>query len=158
MGKQLISYEPKHHHQSRNHLNVMHKNLKKSSSVVKVTYISSPVLVRACDASEFRSVVQQLTGKDSNDDSILPHNRHQIQDPPTCRVIQGGGGGPLASTATTTNSIDDAEDHGNYYASSHNYNYNNNTSMEYPPLEFQEDYYFWKDVARSVPLSSYLIA
>lgn len=157
MGKQLISYEPKHHHQSRNHLNVMHKNLKKSSSVVKVTYISSPVLVRACDASEFRSVVQQLTGKDSNDDSILPHNRHQIQDPPTCRVIQGGGGGPLASTATTPNSIDDAEDHGNYYASSHNYNYNN-TSMEYPPLEFQEDYYFWKDVARSVPLSSYLIA
>lgn len=32
---------------------------------VKVTYISSPLMVRACDASEFREVVQELTGKNS---------------------------------------------------------------------------------------------
>ncbi|KAM7526731.1 hypothetical protein LguiA_016633 [Lonicera macranthoides] len=32
---------------------------------IKVKYISSPVTVRARDASEFRSIVQQLTGHNS---------------------------------------------------------------------------------------------
>lgn len=33
---------------------------------IKVKYISSPVTVRARDASEFRSIVQQLTGHNSH--------------------------------------------------------------------------------------------
>ncbi|KAK6915382.1 VQ protein [Dillenia turbinata] len=32
---------------------------------MKVTYISSPMMVRACNPSEFRALVQELTGKDS---------------------------------------------------------------------------------------------
>ncbi|RDX68145.1 hypothetical protein CR513_52893, partial [Mucuna pruriens] len=54
----IMRYEEEH-----KGLKVVHKTQKKR---VKITYISSPVLVRACDASEFRSVVQNLTGKDSD--------------------------------------------------------------------------------------------
>ncbi|KAL3728021.1 hypothetical protein ACJRO7_032724 [Eucalyptus globulus] len=33
---------------------------------LKIRYISSPVMVKASNASEFRAIVQELTGKDSN--------------------------------------------------------------------------------------------
>ncbi|MED6181307.1 hypothetical protein PIB30_018041 [Stylosanthes scabra] len=39
----------------------------KVGGVVKVTYITRPVLVRTCHASQFRSLVHQLTGKDSDE-------------------------------------------------------------------------------------------
>nr|GME15275.1 sigma factor binding protein 1, chloroplastic [Ipomoea batatas]GME20571.1 sigma factor binding protein 1, chloroplastic [Ipomoea batatas] len=34
--------------------------------IIKVKYISSPVIVNARSASEFRAIVQQLTGKDNS--------------------------------------------------------------------------------------------
>ncbi|KAI5659976.1 hypothetical protein M9H77_28769 [Catharanthus roseus] len=37
-----------------------------SKEPMKVKYISSPVMVNAKDAREFKSIVQQLTGKDSS--------------------------------------------------------------------------------------------
>jgi len=70
MGK-LLGSDHKHHQK------VMHKTVKKT---VKVTYISNPILLRACHASEFRSLVQQLTGKNSNDfihQSIPPSSEKQ---------------------------------------------------------------------------------
>ncbi|KAK6915381.1 VQ protein [Dillenia turbinata] len=39
--------------------------MKGKKKPTKVTYISSPVMVRACNESEFRAIVQELTGKDS---------------------------------------------------------------------------------------------
>ncbi|CAJ2631462.1 unnamed protein product [Trifolium pratense] len=57
MGK-YMSNDSKHHQKA------MHKTQKKE---IKVTYISNPILSRACHASEFRSLVQQLTGKNSDD-------------------------------------------------------------------------------------------
>ncbi|KAK2365216.1 sigma factor binding protein [Trifolium repens] len=57
MGKHM-SNDSKHHQK------VMHKTLQKE---IKVTYISNPIVLRACHASEFRSLVQQLTGNNSND-------------------------------------------------------------------------------------------
>lgn len=41
---------------------------------LKITYISSPVLVRATTASEFRNIVQELTGKDSDVGVLSPHD------------------------------------------------------------------------------------
>ncbi|KAK6915383.1 VQ protein [Dillenia turbinata] len=40
--------------------------MKGKKKPTKVTYISSPMMVRACNESEFRAIVQELTGKDSN--------------------------------------------------------------------------------------------
>lgn len=40
-----------------------------SKEPLKVKYISSPVMVNAKSAAEFKAIVQELTGKDSNDDS-----------------------------------------------------------------------------------------
>ncbi|CAI0433983.1 unnamed protein product [Linum tenue] len=37
----------------------------KKKEPLKITYISSPTLVKATNASEFRALVQELTGKDS---------------------------------------------------------------------------------------------
>ncbi|PKI32135.1 hypothetical protein CRG98_047453 [Punica granatum] len=41
---------------------------------LKITYISSPVMVRATTASEFRAIVQELTGKDSDVGVLSPHD------------------------------------------------------------------------------------
>ncbi|XP_002521951.2 uncharacterized protein LOC8268194 [Ricinus communis] len=41
------------------------KHTKNKKKPVKITYISNPTLVRATNASEFRAIVQELTGKDS---------------------------------------------------------------------------------------------
>jgi hypothetical protein len=37
---------------------------------VKIKYISSPVFVKASNASEFRAIVQELTGKNAKDRSF----------------------------------------------------------------------------------------
>ncbi|KAG2696670.1 hypothetical protein I3843_07G068300 [Carya illinoinensis] len=39
----------------------------KGSEPVKVKYISSPVLVKASNPTEFRAIVQELTGNNSED-------------------------------------------------------------------------------------------
>jgi|UPI000193D4C6 hypothetical protein len=41
------------------------KPTKHKKEPVKITYISSPTMVKATNASEFRAIVQELTGKDS---------------------------------------------------------------------------------------------
>ncbi|KAH1259465.1 hypothetical protein AAZX31_03G228300 [Glycine max] len=117
MGK--LRYDPNcYHHKEANTLKTMQKNPKKT---VKITYISNPVLVRACDASEFRSVVQQLTGKDTNKKVETPrkeYNSTLMQQ----RVMQ-------------------REDAGNGL-----YHYNGSMMTS---LELDEDYY-WKELARSL--------
>ncbi|KAK4596548.1 hypothetical protein RGQ29_014550 [Quercus rubra] len=42
------------------------KPTKTMTKPIKITYISSPMIVKACDASEFRAIVQELTGKNSS--------------------------------------------------------------------------------------------
>ncbi|KAL3520938.1 hypothetical protein ACH5RR_019087 [Cinchona calisaya] len=41
---------------------------KPSKEPLKVKYISSPVMVNAKSAAEFKAIVQELTGKDSSED------------------------------------------------------------------------------------------
>ncbi|KAK7337927.1 hypothetical protein VNO77_18519 [Canavalia gladiata] len=128
MGK--LRFDPKDHlypQKLSQTLKVMNRSPKKR---VKITYISSPLFVRACHVSEFRSVVQQLTGKDSNNllnfkNQSDPHKegsslRHNEDHSSTCRVMQG----------EDLRAIQDS----------------NNRLMN--SLEFDEDY-FWKEVARS---------
>nr|KYP42749.1 hypothetical protein KK1_035853 [Cajanus cajan] len=99
----------------------MHRMPKKR---VKITYISSPLLVRACDASEFRSVVQQLTGKDSNKVVQTPHKGNSI----------------LMHQSGDLSASEDGNGSCHY----------NDMSMITSSLEFDEDY-FWKELlARSV--------
>ncbi|KAL5156125.1 hypothetical protein HKD37_19G055046 [Glycine soja] len=121
-GKLRYDHPNCYHNKESNTLRTVQKTPKKT---VKITYISSPVLVRAYDASEFRSVVQQLTGNDSNSNKKVerPHKgysstlMHQ-------RVMQ---------------SHEDAHGIGLYH-------YNRSTTTS---LELDEDYY-WKELARSV--------
>ncbi|KAJ7973512.1 VQ motif-containing protein [Quillaja saponaria] len=56
-----------HHSYDQQHLQDNQSKTQKPNKVLnkvpmKITYISSPVMVRACNASEFRAVVQELTG------------------------------------------------------------------------------------------------
>ncbi|KAL5835332.1 hypothetical protein ACOSQ4_014829 [Xanthoceras sorbifolium] len=49
--------------------------IKMKKSPIKVTYISSPMMVKASNASEFRAIVQELTGKNSDvsdDHDVFP--------------------------------------------------------------------------------------
>lgn len=48
------------------------KTSRESKEPMKVKYISSPVLVNAKNAAEFKAIVQELTGKDSSDE----HHHH----------------------------------------------------------------------------------
>ncbi|QCD77617.1 hypothetical protein DEO72_LG1g1243 [Vigna unguiculata] len=124
MGK--LRYDPNCYQQSKecsSSIKMMHKTPKKT---VKITYISSPVLVRACDASEFRSLVQQLTGKDS--DNV-------------------GHGSTMMLGERVMQSVRGSEDGGEFHI------YNSNRSME-----FDEDYYFWKELAHSVLPSPCVLA
>jgi hypothetical protein len=114
MGKHM-SNDSKHHQK------VMHKTLKKE---IKVTYISNPILSRACHASEFRSLVQQLTGNNSNDFV------HQS----TPSLHSHGTNPTIATTAAeeaNTTSFDRSMD-----------------SMEFDIMD-----YYWKQVAHSLPLT-----
>ncbi|KAK7332845.1 hypothetical protein VNO80_29601 [Phaseolus coccineus] len=119
MGK--LRYDPKFYLQSQDSSNIKIVN-KTQKKTVKITYISSPVLVRACDASEFRSVVQQLTGKDSNK---VGHGSMHHE-----RVMQSGD-------------VRGSEEDGREF---HHYN---NRSLMTGSVELDEDY-FWKELARSV--------
>ncbi|KAK7258675.1 hypothetical protein RIF29_24257 [Crotalaria pallida] len=142
MGK--LRYDPKHHHHNPHHQSnttqkVINKNVNKH---VKITYISSPLLVKACDASDFRSVVQQLTGKDSSND-LSRESCHNNKDPNIFRIDEGPprwvmqGGEDLCATTMATEE---------YWNGSFYYNYN--IPMDSRD-EFEQDY-FWKEVASSV--------
>ncbi|KAK0599772.1 hypothetical protein LWI29_008465 [Acer saccharum] len=67
MGKLKHHFDPSKNHQSS--MNEVKKN------PIKVTYISSPMMVKANNASEFRTIVQQLTGKNSH---IPPADDHDL--------------------------------------------------------------------------------
>lgn len=53
------------------------KNMMMKKKPLKVTYISSPVMVTAATASEFRAIVQELTGKDSDAEAPSPHEKEE---------------------------------------------------------------------------------
>ena len=58
--------------------NIQKKQMKPNKAQkkpIKIKYISSPMMVQAKNASEFRAIVQQLTGKNSN----LDHDDHEDQ-------------------------------------------------------------------------------
>ncbi|CAN0892845.1 hypothetical protein LINGRAHAP2_LOCUS17803 [Linum grandiflorum] len=59
---------------------------KKKKEPMKITYISSPTLVKAASASEFRALVQELTGKDSR---VGEEESYEYCSP----VSSAGGGG-----------------------------------------------------------------
>ncbi|KAM3705249.1 hypothetical protein ACJW30_03G069500 [Castanea mollissima] len=61
--------------QSYHHLPKNEKLTKSKQKPIKITYISSPTMVRACHASEFRKIVQELTGNNS-DDIEIPGDNH----------------------------------------------------------------------------------
>ncbi|KAK3200710.1 hypothetical protein Dsin_024125 [Dipteronia sinensis] len=64
MGKLNHHFDDVHYQNpSKNHQTSINK-VKKTP--IKVTYISSPMMVKASNASEFRAIVQQLTGKNSH--------------------------------------------------------------------------------------------
>lgn len=165
MGNQnMYEYDPKHHLNLKPKVMINKNRMKRS---VKITYISSPLLVRECDASEFRSVVQQLTGKDSNtntntnnntNNSVHHHHHHHQQsnlqkDPATLMHCKAA---PLVPSPISSVMQSGEEDWFNCGGSFYDNNNNNNRSMM-NSLELDEDY-FWKDVALSVLQSSSVFA
>lgn len=47
---------------------------------IKVKYISSPMMIKASSALEFRAIVQQLTGFDSNSTPTRRRNQKSVSD------------------------------------------------------------------------------
>ncbi|CAN1765898.1 hypothetical protein LINPERHAP1_LOCUS9775 [Linum perenne] len=68
---------------------------------MKITYISSPTLVRATNASEFRALVQELTGKNSRvgeeDDGIDNHYCEDNRTPEDGDLFLNCGGGDVTT-------------------------------------------------------------
>lgn len=81
---------------------------KSSKEPIKVKYISSPVLVNAKNASEFRAIVQELTGKDPPHEDGGSGGRRVEQAKPV-----GGGGGGESSGARTPPSFQMNDDRDN---------------------------------------------
>ncbi|KAK4850936.1 hypothetical protein QYF36_011181 [Acer negundo] len=78
MGKLKHHFDPSKNHQTR--MDKVKKN------PIKVTYISSPMMVKASNASEFRAIVQQLTGKNS----LVPHaDEHDLVYTATSLLTHG---------------------------------------------------------------------
>ncbi|KAL1545013.1 sigma factor binding protein 2, chloroplastic-like [Salvia divinorum] len=59
-----------------------YKGKKKKSDQLKVVYISSPMKVKT-SASRFRSLVQELTAKETNDDQYQTYSSVSTEDTPT---------------------------------------------------------------------------
>ncbi|KAL6138008.1 hypothetical protein ACLB2K_063296 [Fragaria x ananassa] len=72
------------------------KSNKKKS--IKVVYISNPMKVTA-SASEFRALVQQLTGQDADD---LPPDLHPTSSNPMVEISSGRRRHPEISDSSTT--------------------------------------------------------
>ncbi|KAJ9180064.1 hypothetical protein P3X46_008355 [Hevea brasiliensis] len=101
------------------------KNKKKP---VKITYICNPTMVRAANASEFRAIVQELTGKDSK--IINTWDPCTTSNEEATQVLSNSETSPL-----TMNS-ESADDIFSHYASS-------SSTLE------MEDSFFWKDLSES---------
>nr|GLL27869.1 hypothetical protein BC332_12740 [Ipomoea trifida] len=80
---------------------------KSGKEPIKVKYISSPVLVNAKNASEFRSIVQELTGKDPPQDD---GGRRKVEQP---KPLGGAGESSGARTPPSfeMNDKDDGDDY-----------------------------------------------
>ncbi|CAL5322071.1 hypothetical protein CsSME_00000245 [Camellia sinensis var. sinensis] len=76
------------------------KPIKSKKKPIKVTYISSPMMVRANNASEFRAIVQELTGQNSD----LGSSEFEAS-----LAIGGGGGDEGRSMVLNRSSIAKAE-------------------------------------------------
>ncbi|CAL5363231.1 unnamed protein product [Camellia sinensis] len=76
------------------------KPIKSKKKPIKVTYISSPMMVRANNASEFRAIVQELTGQNSD----LGSSEFEAS-----LAIGGGGGDEGRSMVLNGSSIAKAE-------------------------------------------------
>lgn len=108
------------------------KPTKTMTKPIKITYISSPMIVKACDASEFRAIVQELTGKNS---SISP-------DFDSC---------PMVTEEEPSQALS--------YDTAHETNSSNNGLLDTSSLlefdegsikkkkEFDEGYYFWRELS-----------
>ncbi|KAB5511914.1 hypothetical protein DKX38_028942 [Salix brachista] len=57
------------------------KSSKNKREPVKIKYISSPTMVKATSATEFRAIVQELTGKDSKVEDPFDSNEVASQVP-----------------------------------------------------------------------------
>ncbi|KAJ6422793.1 hypothetical protein OIU84_027712 [Salix udensis] len=57
------------------------KSSKNKREPVKIKYISSPTMVKATSATEFRAIVQELTGKDSKVEDPFDSNEVSSQVP-----------------------------------------------------------------------------
>jgi hypothetical protein len=94
------------------------KSTKNKREPIKIKYISSPTMVKATNATEFRAIVQELTGKDSKVEDPSDANEeasHQVPRHGTPRF--------------DVESVDGA--------------FNNNT----PPFLQAEDGFVWGDVS-----------
>jgi hypothetical protein len=57
------------------------KSTKNKREPIKIKYISSPTMVKATNATEFRAIVQELTGKDSKVEDPCDANEEASQVP-----------------------------------------------------------------------------
>ncbi|XP_050225859.1 uncharacterized protein LOC126675288 [Mercurialis annua] len=119
MGK--ITGSSKQHFQEN--LGKSIKPIKNKKKPIKITYISNPTLFRATNASDFRAIVQELTGKDSKvlDFACDDHSNETSQ-------------GPSIETPSLKIESDITDDVFSSYTSSSS-------------LESVEDSFFWKNVS-----------
>ncbi|KAJ6700132.1 SIGMA FACTOR BINDING PROTEIN 1 CHLOROPLASTIC [Salix purpurea] len=78
----------------------------KKKSTMRVVYISNPMKFKASNASEFRALVQKLTGQDSelpnpskfvdSDGNAVGGNFQMVPNASKTVVVDGGGGGGSA--------------------------------------------------------------
>lgn len=70
-----------------NHLKSQTKPSKTKKKPIKIKYISSPMMVRASNASEFRAIVQELTGQNSNVSELSDDQGLEYHDSPTGEIL-----------------------------------------------------------------------
>ncbi|XP_008788483.2 sigma factor binding protein 2, chloroplastic-like [Phoenix dactylifera] len=94
-------------------LSVHQKNTKPAAKAkkkpIKVVYISNPMKVKA-SAAEFRDLVQELTGRDSNVAylSRLPDAEDTGDPPPAPESSSGAAAGPSPAANRSSNPCDNA--------------------------------------------------
>lgn len=70
----------------QHHQPMRQKSAKNKKKPLKITYISTPTMFRAANASEFRAIVQELTGKDSKVTDAWDFNEEAIQVPARFKI------------------------------------------------------------------------
>ncbi|KAK9292594.1 hypothetical protein L1049_020568 [Liquidambar formosana] len=106
-------------HQNPHHLQIQ-KHTKAKRKRIKVTYISNPIMVKACSASEFRAIVQELTGKNSDSTWSSPH-------------------------ATITQESSRVLDHETPHAKTGHENVDDGFFYPISSLKFKDEGFFWSD-------------